>query len=893
MSTTDYSSVYTIKEFYQAHILPLFFDVNKLALSTTGDLGLFLDITGSTTEDMINIMGRYINESMPGRAELPDFIYGNAANYGITDILAKAAKMSMLLLVKEDNVIRFSKPVEDHMEFTLDADMTILVDDLRYSLPYDIKIKTSLYDGEYNHMSYYDKRYKNSVVDDDIPFIKTMKTMINGDVWLVLRVDVYQYKRNVHYDSINTNSILNIPYIDIPFSNQLCGFEVFYSEPGSSKETQLIKRMDSSTALTTPFCFYKFTDDNTLRISFANDDRYFLPTYNSNIKVYMFETNGAAGNFGFFKNGLDVNIRANTENEDIAYNRNIFPMGLTQGNSVGGRDQLTLEQIKLLTTEAQTTVKSYTTDTDLNTYFTNFVSIYEHDAIFVKQRDDYAGREYGCFTRIGDGVDIFPTNTLNVRLNVPDVDKHFESLRQYIVKPGTVFQYETPSNKDVAIKKRFDTVDDSTEDVKNENDKIEYALAPLMVITTKPNKVNYYMNTVNQDVEVDYTYFNLNSKFNFVIRNLNIRRNAIHGDEEYTICLKLVRVDGVFNDIQSQNFQLQESNGEIEEDKLEVILIFDTIVGNYVRMIYDHKDDDGDDYVYTFVAKIGTTDMIDNERILITDLLKRENDETDERMIDMMNPKIDVAVFYDYGNGTGGGHRYTDISVIKDYTLCNTYTPRENEFYFAYPLNLMRSHVLFEDKPETEDGFGFFIKQVPFFGAKFLLSEDCNIDAILDDITSEHTFLVRIANLLHAMFTINMKFYCTYGKSRSFYIGDGVSEEVLDRTNCNIEIGIKFFKGIIVEEYIEDVRIFIKDFFEKINKLATGTNQAFVSLLSQKIHNRYKDQIEYIVFRKINNYGPNYQVIRMVNLPNESPIPNFVPEYLTLKRDDITLVTLQ
>ena len=40
-------------------------------------------------------------------------------------------------------------------------------------------------------------------------------------------------------------------------------------------------------------------------------------------------------------------------------------MGLTQGNSVGGRDQLTLEQIKLLTTEAQTTVKSYTTDTDL------------------------------------------------------------------------------------------------------------------------------------------------------------------------------------------------------------------------------------------------------------------------------------------------------------------------------------------------------------------------------------------------------------------------------------------------------------------------------------------------------------------------------------------------
>lgn len=882
-TTTDYSSVYTIKEFYNDFILPLYFDQSKLALSTAGDLGLFLDINGTTTEDMINIMGRYINESMPGRAELPDFIYGNAANYGINDILAKPAKMSMLLLIKEDNVIQFSKPVEDHMEFTLDADMSILVDDLRYSLPYDVKIRTSQYDGEYNHMSFYDKNYVNGVVDDDIPFIKTMKTMINGDVWLVLRVSVYQYERIVHYETINTNSILNIPYVDIPFTNQLSGFEVFYSEPGSKKETQLVQRMDSSTALTKPFCFYKFTDDNTLRLSFANDDRYWLPTYNSSLKIFMFETNGAAGNFGFFKEGIDVNIRANTENEDIAYNRNIFPMGLSQGNSVGGRDQLTLEQIKLLTTEAQTTVKSYTTDTDLNTYFTNFVSIYEHDAIFVKQRDDYAGREYGCFTRIGDGVDIFPTNTLNVRLNVTDADRHFESLRQYIVKPGTIFQYERIDVTDTAVRKHPDSYDDD----------IEYALAPLMVITTKPNKVNYYMNTINKDVEVDYTYFNLNSKFNFVIRNLNIRRNAIHGEDKYVIRLKLARVDGVFNDIQMHDFELQDSNGDIDETKLEVLIIFDTIVGNYVRMKYENKDDADGDYIYNFVAEIGSTDMIDNERILITDLLKRENNVTDERMIDMMSPKLEFTVFYNYENGRGGGHNYVDIDVVREHVLCNIYTPRENEFYFAYPLNLMRSHVLFEDKPDSPDGFGFFIKQVPFFGAQFLLSaEQKDIDQILDDISSEHTFLVRIAHLLHAMFTINMKFYCTYGRSRSFYIGNGNTEEVINRTNCDISISIKFYQGIIVEEYIEEVRIFIKEFFEKINKLSTGANRAFVSMLSQQIHNKFKDQVEYIIFNSINGYDSHYQTIRMSTLPNENLNPDFVPEYLTLKRADIKLPTL-
>jgi hypothetical protein len=882
MSTTDYSSIYSIKEFYQKEILPLYFDDDELALSSVGTLGMFLDITGSTTEDMINIMGRYINEVMPGNAELPDFIYGNAANYGITNILAQPAKMSMLLLVKEDDVIDNASKVEDHMEFVLDSDMTILVDDLRYSIPYNIKIRSTLYGDEYNHMAFYDVNHTNDVASEDVPFIKTMKTLINGDIWLVMRVSVYQYQRETVYEPINTNSVLNIPYVDISFTNQLCNFEVFYSEAGSSTETQLTKKMDASTPLTSPFCFYKMVDDSTVRISFANDDRYWVPSYNSTLKIYIYTTNGSAGNFGFFKDGIDVSIRAATENESIAYNRSIFPMGLSQGNSAGGRDQLTLEKIKLLTTEAQVTVKSYTTDNDLNTYFNNFASIYEHDAVFVKQRDDYAGREYGCFTRIGDGTDIFPTNTLNLRMNVEDTDEHFESLRQYIVKPGTVFQYEDSASTDVAVRKKDGDPDED----------IEYALPALMVITTKPNKVNYYMNTINSNVEVDYSYFNLNSPYNFVVNGLTVYRNAIGGDMEYMITLNLARVDGVFNDIQSQNFQLQSSNGDIDTDLMEVLIIINTTTGNYVRMTYDHSEAVESDYIYTFVAKIGTSDMIDDERILLTKLLKREDDSEDERLVDMMNPDLQFAVFYNYPAQEGGDHNFTDISVVKSHTLCNTYTPQTDDFYFAYPLNLVRSHVVFEDKPETADGFGFYIKQVPLFGAEFLLSEDCDIDQILTDITSEHAFLTQVTSSLHGMFTINMKFYCTYGRSRSFYIGYGQGEEIINHVNCDIAMGIKFYTGIIQDDYLEEIRIYIKEFFEKINKLSSGTNQAFISLLSQKLHNNYSDQIEYAIFYSINGYDSKYQVIRMINDMDDSPNPDFVPEYLTMKTSDVKLTTL-
>ena len=42
----DYSSIYTIKDFFQK-VIPLYFDKDELALSTVGALGMFIDINNS------------------------------------------------------------------------------------------------------------------------------------------------------------------------------------------------------------------------------------------------------------------------------------------------------------------------------------------------------------------------------------------------------------------------------------------------------------------------------------------------------------------------------------------------------------------------------------------------------------------------------------------------------------------------------------------------------------------------------------------------------------------------------------------------------------------------------------------------------------------------------
>lgn len=877
--TKDYSSIYTIKEIYQ-NLLPLYFGKDELALSSVGALGMFVDVNSSTTEDMVNIVGRYINEIMPGQAELPDFIYAQAANYGVTNILSTPAKLSMLLLIKEQDVIDNTTLISDHLEFTLDSNMQILIDDLYFSIPYDIKIRSSLFNNEYNHMAYYDMSYLNSIADENIPFIKTMKTSINGDTWLVLRVNVYQYLKVTSENVITTNNTLNIPYIDKDFSNQLCNFEVFYTPPGSNTPIQLEKRSEKQQPVSTPFIYYKFTGDNSIRFLFANDDRYFIPAYNSSVTISLYETNGTNGNFPSNKQGVDVFIRAKTDNENIAYNRSIFPLGFIQGGSVGGTDQLTLNKVKTLTSEKQITVGSYTTDNDLNEYFNNFASIYNHKATFVKQRDDYAGREYGCFSRINDGIDIVPTNTLNIRLKTDQVDSKNALLRQFTIKPGTIFKYESDSDFDTVIRKSNDDTDEI----------IEYALAPLMIITSKPNKVDYYMNTIKKDIQVDYTYFNLDSIFNFVVKSCNISRDAINGDDAYHIDLRLARVDGLFNDIQSYDFTLQNNNGEINTDRMEVLIIFNTKVGDYIRMKYVDANNDADDFIYTFSADIHTNDLIDDGRIMITDLLKRDGDISDERLIDMMNPDLTFSVFYDY-EGIDSTHQYEDISIVSNHMLCNTYVPKNEEFYFAYPLDLIRSHVIFEDDPESELGFSFFIKQVPLFGKDFLLNHD-NKESILDDITNEHLFLKGLIQLLHGLFTINMKFYNTYGRGRNFYIGSGTNRELINRINCNIHFGIKFYDGIIVEDYIEPIKLYIKSYFEDLNLLSSGTNQAFISVLERNLHNTYSDQIKYCIFYSINDYDSKYQIIETIKDMNDNSDINFVPEYLTLRAEDIIITTL-
>ena len=105
MATRDYSSIYGIKDFILNDIAPSYFNVDDISQLNVGLFGMLTDITSTTTQDNFNVTARYITELLPGKAVLPEFIYAEAANYGINDIFAKCSSCKAMLFIKEEDIL--------------------------------------------------------------------------------------------------------------------------------------------------------------------------------------------------------------------------------------------------------------------------------------------------------------------------------------------------------------------------------------------------------------------------------------------------------------------------------------------------------------------------------------------------------------------------------------------------------------------------------------------------------------------------------------------------------------------------------------------------------------------------------------------------------------------
>ena len=168
------------------------------------------------------------------------------------------------------------------------------------------------------------------------------------------------------------------------------------------------------------------------------------------------------------------------------------------------------------------------------------------------------------------------------------------------------------------------------------------------------------------------------------------------------------------------------------------------------------------------------------------------------------------------------------------------------------------------------------------------LQEDSNFEDIVGLLKTQYSYFTEVVPKLENSYSIDLKFIGTYGKSKLF---NTELEDLLDSISCKIEFNIYPFSGVDTEILRNRINIIISDYFDSIN--ITGDKSIKVSNLMQQIDS--VDEVDYLKFVRINNYDSNVQVL-INNTPeitdsgyNAASELNFIPEYVTIRPEDIIL----
>ncbi len=889
MSNRNYSGIEQIKQYISQEVAPKYFDVEEVNDLNVGLLGMTTDIMATMSEDAFNTLSLFVKEAFPAQAQLPETIFTNSSFLDINEIMATPSRLNIALLVKIDDIINKGEYKGGVITFKLDSNMTIDVEGLNFMADYDIIITARKHSNDYIFSAQYDMSEKNSLSNIDIPYLKTFRVKVDDSDYLSIFTLCRQAFRKTDIENVIDNDIINKSTISITYENDLASFDAYYKEPGSSDYVPLKIVPYGTTPLKTPFCYYKLIDDSTYEISFTVIDTYFQPVFNSEIKVITHTTNGSKGIFRAY-NGDKVSVAL--KNEKYDYNGDIVVFAMPTGASVGGKDRLTLEELRYKTVEKWSTSGAYNTESDLQSYFSNYGSDDTH-VTFVKKRDDMAYRLFSSFALFKDSSgDFYPTNTLNLDVYRNAFDNIYSEGRG-IIRAGSIFTYKDESSRDMAVK-----IDG---DVSNfESDKPFMYTCPFVIsIQKSPTIVGFYLNSIYKDITPDFKYANMNSFYQFILGKLSINRNAIGGDMGYDLDVNVIP-SSILN---PEDLVIdEETSSPVFLNNMKVVAGIMNSDGTnciaYKEM--EIKNFSVSDSITSFHVKFETNDSItQDERILIENVIK-DDGTVGAISVPMVETKFEVFILF---KGLETGNKL-DLPGLEDYRITNTYSTDSTPVDLMKPMSMIRSRAKFMPfkEPNSDgnmaDSYYYSLDLVPMVDYRSVN----NIEKFKEYTTmlhELHEYLQSVADSKTNNFGVDMKFYNTYGRSKNFTVGE--ESEQLDKVNTSIHFKIATTIGADPVSLVPRIKAYIKDYIENINTSVDeslgvkGYNAVYVSNIMRGIELNF-DQVKYIKFIGINDYSSNVQVIEngktFDNLTKDQR-EYYVPEYLTISEDNITIDILE
>ena len=596
----SYRDNFSFKSFTKDHLVAKYFDEIDPSLRTIGMIGFTSEQIGNISEDVFNSGSVLFRETFPNRAQIPESIYSHAAIFQLQNVFSNAATCKFLLVMEEEAIIK--NMVDNYVNgiyyFYIDKNTMLYVEDIPFLMDYDIEMrivkKTNELTGDkYLFSASYmiPENYKNSISEITDPYIKVRRS---DDGYIALEIQCHQCTRTVEYQNVLTNNTINYKTVDINFDGKIAGFDIMYRSPTSDTfDTQLQKLVIYSQPVNTPFCYYQMLDEDTVRISFNTKDDFFSPEYGSELEITIYNTLGEKGNFDIY-NGKNISIIPTDEKYRYANNYLTAAKPITA--SSGGKDQISIDDLQSLAVMGYRTATALTTESDLYEYFNNYKILYNNsDILFLKKRNDIYERIYSAFIIMRKGDYIFKTNTLNLFLNLSEMEMPEKNI--YMLEPGICFtsndtsgyaQFLRDTEENERLYKDYQkaladgTIDYITDDTdktelpkyldrpasfaeykrrQGEDDKLsvfdftsyddlrEYDepsemkflyINPFLIRFKKqPNLVSLYMTYIDQRSLVDFTWQNVSSYVQFIIYQVQLTRE-FSDERKYHITTKLL-----------------------------------------------------------------------------------------------------------------------------------------------------------------------------------------------------------------------------------------------------------------------------------------------------------------------------------------------------------------
>jgi hypothetical protein len=853
-------------------IAPKYLSEKEINISQIGLFGYITEVLSVLSEDSINATSIVFKECFANAAENIESLYKMASIYQLDSYFAKAATMQFVLIIDEDDIIDNGVVNGNIIKFCIDSNTQFFIDNIPFKLEYDIqilskKVNVNGYE-HYIHNATYIMDNPLSFAFTTNKFIKSKVIKYNNQNFVSLLINLRQMEMNVFEEVIVNNDKINKYQFDFQIDDsdniEIAGFEAFYQSPVATENSvQLIKKMENTPKLKNPFCFYSMPGKGLLKITFSNDQNYFVPEFNSNLTVNIYTTRGKAGNFNKY-DGDDIRII--TTPDKYAENSGLILFGQCYGSSQSGKDSPTLEEFRDIIVAAQSTVLSYTTDNDLKLFFESMTDAGNSEIMFIKRRDDILFRLFSAFIlfRDNDGV-IMPTNTCDLFIEEKDIDVIQGEDYRGVIKAGRLLEYVKGSKDklkfldEVKIEDSLDIYEDT----------YLYTLPFLTILSTNPTGVELYLNSIDHEYKLDTEENNNDSLIQFIVNGLQITRNSLteskEKDEEgnyiedgkYEISLRILPSTETIDIISKQVKDDTDLEGVrtfvstyddktyTDEGIVKVIIAFETdnIESCYMELfLSDIKNDNSGEYFYDFKNYLYTDDYVNTKnKMRVKNSVKnmKTGEPVEEWFIPSNNLIINVYIFYKYSDDivietsletiNTSSHKFDIIDEAKGFTLTNIYSTKTENVDLIKPLDMIKCRLDYNYDVNNQEMYNYNIFSVPVVKANYIKTSD-NFEKIVSSFSAIYEYLNSGLDKLTNNFNIDIKFYNTYGKSRHY---------IIDASAAEIEMYRIQRTSYVDPNLLEDKESDIAKVYVDPNKIFEYENEDIygnISLFLDKVH---------------------------------------------------------